>query len=333
MALTYKKTGVDISGIKSSHKGIGRIISSTHDKSVKHGFGHYAGIVRAQGRDVAVHTDGVGTKVLIAGMMKKYDTIGIDCMGMNVNDMICTGATPIAFVDYIAANRNDSKIFLQIAKGLAKGAKISGTPIVGGETAIMPDMFAGRGFSFDLAGTVVGISKTKPLLGNAIKSKDVIIGVHSSGLHSNGYTLARKALLSKFSLKDKIRSKGTIGDALLEPTRIYTKPALEALQKCNLHGIGHITGGAFSKLTRLKNLRYEIESLPKMPPIMALIEEAGVSKKEMYRTFNMGVGLCIMAPQSEESRIRSIFKKHKIRSDVIGFVKSGKGVRVKSILV
>ena len=156
--------------------------------------------------------------------------------------------------------------------------------------------------------------------------------MHSSGLHSNGYTLARKALLSKFSLKDKIRSKGTIGDALLEPTRIYTKPALEALQKCNLHGIGHITGGAFSKLTRLKNLRYEIESLPKMPPIMALIEEAGC-KKEMYRTFNMGVGLCIMAPQSEESRIRSIFKKHKIRSDVIGFVKSGKGVRVKSILV
>ena len=108
MALTYKKTGVDISGIKSTHKGIGRIISSTHDKSVRHGFGHYAGIVRAQGRDIAVHTDGVGTKVLIAGMMKKYDTIGIDCMGMNVNDMICTGATPVAFVDYIAANRNDS---------------------------------------------------------------------------------------------------------------------------------------------------------------------------------------------------------------------------------
>ena len=197
----------------------------------------------------------------------------------------------------------------------------------------MPDMFAGRGFSFDLAGTVVGVSKTKPLLGNAIKHKDIIIGVHSSGLHSNGYTLARKALLSKFSLKDKIRSKGTIGKALLEPTRIYTKPALEALQKCNLHGIGHITGGAFSKLTRLKNLRYEIESLPKMPPIMALIEEAGVSRKEMYRTFNMGVGLCIMAPQSEESRIRAIFKKHKIGSSVIGFVTSGKGVRVKSILV
>ena len=107
MALTYKKTGVDISGIKSTHKGIGRIISSTHDKSVRHGFGHYAGIVRAQGRDIAVHTDGVGTKVLIAGMMKKYDTIGIDCMGMNVNDMICTGATPVAFVDYESADSRD----------------------------------------------------------------------------------------------------------------------------------------------------------------------------------------------------------------------------------
>ena len=212
MALTYKKTGVDISGIKSTHKGIGRIISSTHDKSVRHGFGHYAGIVRAQGRDIAVHTDGVGTKVLIAGMMKKYDTIGIDCMGMNVNDMICTGAAPVAFVDYIAANRNDSKIFLQIAKGLAKGAKISGTPIVGGETAIMPDMFAGKGFSFDLAGTVVGVSKTKPLLGNAIKSKDIII-IHSSGLHSNGYSLQESAQISKFSLKYKIAANG-IGQRL-----------------------------------------------------------------------------------------------------------------------
>ena len=116
MTLTYKKTGVDISGIKSSHKGIGRIISSTHDKSVRHGFGHYAGIVRAQGRDIAVHTDGVGTKVLIAGMMKKYDTIGIDCMGMNVNDMICTGAAPVAFVDYIAAIVMIQRYFYRLPK-------------------------------------------------------------------------------------------------------------------------------------------------------------------------------------------------------------------------
>ncbi|MDI1495497.1 MAG: phosphoribosylformylglycinamidine cyclo-ligase [Cenarchaeum symbiont of Oopsacas minuta] len=265
MTLTYKKTGVDISKIKSIHHSIGRIISSTHNKSVKHGFGHYAGIVKALGKNIAVHTDGVGTKVLIAGMMKKYDTIGIDCIAMNVNDIICTGAAPIAFVDYIAANRNDAKIFSQIATGLAKGAKMSGTPIVGGETAIMPDMFAGKGFMFDLAGTIVGTIKDKPLLGDATRRGDVIIGVNSSGLHSNGYTLARKALL-KFSLKDKIHKGSTIGDALLKPTRIYTKPTLEALQKCTLHAIGHITGGSFSKLSRLKNLRYDIESLPKTPP-------------------------------------------------------------------
>ena len=190
----------------------------------------------------STHTDGVGTKVIIANMMKKFDTIGIDCVAMNVNDIICIGATPISFVDYIAANKNDQRIFKQIVSGLVRGAKKSSVPIVGGETAIMPDLISGKGFGFDLAGMVVGmLSKKQMILGNKIKPNDVIIGVKSSGLHSNGYSLARK-VLSKYSLKQKFKGVGILGDALLKPTEIYVKPVLEAIEKCSIHGLAHITG-------------------------------------------------------------------------------------------
>ena len=203
MVTTYKKVGIDVIGIKKSQTAIGRIISSTHNlqklAKTTHGFGHYAGVVQIPGgKLLATHTDGVGTKILIANMLKKYDTIGIDCIAMNVNDMICIGATPISFVDYIAANKNNQQIFKKVVQGLAKGAKKAKVPIVGGETAIMPDLFSGKGFTMDLAGTVVGIlSKNEMVLGKSIRAGDTVIGIKSSGLHSNGYTLARKVLLSK----------------------------------------------------------------------------------------------------------------------------------------
>ena len=305
MALTYKKAGVDISKIKQSQAAIGKLIASTHKiqkkAKITHGFGHYAGIVEIPGgKLLATHTDGVGTKVVIANMMKKYDTIGIDCVAMNVNDMICIGATPISFVDYIAANKNDKKLFKKIVQGLVKGAKKAVVPIVGGETAIMPDLISGKGFSFDLVGMVLGlVSKKELVLGNKIKSGDVIIGVKSSGIHSNGYSLARKALLTKYSLKDKIKGVGVLGNALLTPTEIYVKPVLEANQKCKVNGLAHITGGSFTKLLRLKNIGYEIDALPKIPPIMSLIEEQGVKSEEMYKTFNMGIGFCLISPKNQ----------------------------------
>ena len=180
MALTYKKAGVDISQIKQSQMAIGKLIASTHKLQKKakiaHGFGHYAGIVEIPGgKLLATHTDGVGTKVVIANMMKKYNTVGIDCVAMNVNDIICIGATPISFVDYIASNKNDQKIFKKIVEGLVAGAKKSAMPIVGGETAIMPDVIEGKGFAFDLAGMVVGlVEKRELVLGNKIKSGDII---------------------------------------------------------------------------------------------------------------------------------------------------------------
>jgi len=287
LKITYKKAGVDISEIKKSQYAIGKLISSTHNlqknAKIAHGFGHYAGIVEIPGgKLLATHTDGVGTKVIIANMMKKYDTIGIDCVAMNVNDIICIGATPISFVDYIAANKNNQKIFKQIVSGLVKGAKKSAMPIVGGETAIMPDLISGKGFGFDLAGMVVGLlSKKQMILGKSIKPGDVIIGVKSSGLHSNGYSLARKALLSKYSIKSKIKGIGILGNALLVPTEIYVKPVLESIEKCTIHGLAHITGGSFTKLLRLKQIGFEIDNLPKTPPLMQLIQDCGINNEEM----------------------------------------------------
>ena len=336
MVLTYKKAGVDISKIKKSQAVIGKLIGSTHKlqkmAKITHGFGHYAGIVEIPGgKLLATHTDGVGTKVVIASMMKKYNTIGIDCVAMNVNDIICIGATPISFVDYIAANRNDQVIFKRIVEGLVKGAKKSAMPIVGGETAIMPDVIEGKGFAFDLAGMVVGlVSKKDMVLGNKIKTGDIIIGAKSTGIHSNGYSLARKALLSKYSVKDKVSGVGIIGEALLKPTEIYVKPILEIIQKCKINGLAHITGGSFTKLLRLKNIGYEIDSLPKLPSIMGLIEEQGVKPEEMYKTFNMGVGFCVIASKEQGPRIKSIFKKHQIQSQEIGQITSKKGVFVNA---
>jgi len=336
VALTYKKAGVDVKKIKQSQNSIGKIIQTTHrlQKKVKvtQGFGHYAGIVEIPGKQLlATHTDGVGTKVVIANMLKKYDTIGIDCIAMNVNDVICVGATPISFVDYIAANKNDGKIFKKIVQGLSKGAKKAAVPIVGGETAIMPDLISGSGFAFDLVGMVVGLlSKKEMILGNSIKKGDTIIGVKSSGIHSNGYTLARKVLLSKYLLKEKVRGMGRIGEMLLTPTEIYVKPVLEALTKCKIHGLAHITGGSFTKLLRLKKIGYDLNSMPKIPPIMQLIQDQGVNANEMYKTFNMGIGFCVISPKSEESKIISIFKKHRIHSQQIGTIIDKKGVFVNS---
>ncbi len=336
MAITYKKVGVDITKIKKSQAAIGRIISSTHNiqklAKTAHGFGHYAGVVQIPGgKLLATHTDGVGTKILIANMLKKYDTIGIDCIAMNVNDIICIGATPISFVDYIAANKNNQKIFKKVVQGLAKGAKKSQVPIVGGETAIMPDLFSEKGFMMDLAGTVVGIlSKKEMIFGKSIKSGDIIIGVKSSGLHSNGYTLARSVLLSKYKLNSRVKGVGHLGNALLKPTEIYVKPVLEALAKCQIHGLAHITGGSFTKLLRLKNIGYDLNNLPKTPPLMQLIQDCGVEGKEMYKTFNMGIGFCIIAPKNNVAKIRSIFKKHKFATYEIGKITSKKGVFVNS---
>ena len=335
MALTYKGAGVDVDGINRSLDALKGLITSTHGlrKGVRvvDGFGHYAGLVGAPGGSmIATHTDGVGTKTLIAGMMGRYDTVGIDCIAMNVNDVACVGATPISFVDYIAASANDEGILREIIGGLVAGAAEARVPLVGGETAIMPDMFGRDGFTFDLAGTVVGtIPAGGAILGDAIAPGDVILGAESTGLHSNGYTLARRAL-SGYSLEESVEGVGVLGEALLRPTAIYSEPALECAERCTVHGLAHITGGSFAKLPRLKDVGYEIDSLPDVPPIMRLIREQGVSDAEMYKTFNMGIGFCVVAPEGQISAISDIFGRRGTAVHEIGRVVPDKGVYVNS---
>lgn len=330
----YKDVGINLREVGNYHAAIGRLIMSTHNyaigaKVLSKG-GHYAGLVEIDSKVFAFHSDGVGTKVLIAQLMDRFDTIGIDCMAMNVNDIICVGARPIAFVDYIALKSSNNDIVKELVKGLVKGAKIASVSIVGGETAILPDIIAGhdKDKAFDLAGTIWGIvgSKKRIILGKNIQVKDVILGVESSGLHSNGYSLARKILLSKYPINYQPRYLfKPLGQEMLVPTRIYVKPVVEILEKENsipIHGLAHITGGAFTKLLRLNNrVRYNLRNLPAISGIFKQIAVDGpVSLKEMYRTFNMGVGFCVIAPRESVETVCKIFRKYRIKCKEIGIV-------------
>jgi len=331
--MTYRDAGVDVGKIRTAQRSIGEIISATHRMlaagKVVSGFGHYAGLIKLGGQLLALHSDGVGTKVLVAQMMNKFDTVGIDCVAMNVNDVICIGAQPVGFIDYVALRQPNEGLLQEIAKGLVEGARQSQMAIVGGETAILPDVIAGEENAFDLAGMVMGVVKSKPILGSAIKPGDIILGVESSGLHSNGYTLARKVLLSKYSVDDNAdHLVQTVGEELLIPTKIYVRPVMEILKKkIIVHGLANITGGSFTKLPRLNaKVRYHLDGLPEPTGIFRQIQVDGeIDNKEMYHTFNMGVGFCIIAPKSSADDVVSIFAKYKMRCRAVGKIEKGSG--------
>ncbi|HEX9678247.1 phosphoribosylformylglycinamidine cyclo-ligase [Nitrososphaera sp.] len=331
--MTYRDVGIDVDKIRAAQKSIGDIISATHafpkKGRVLSGFGHYAGLVRLGAQTIALHSDGVGTKVLVAQLMNKFDTVGIDCVAMNVNDIICVGARPIAFIDYVALKQPNEALIGEIARGLVEGARQSQMAIVGGETAVLPDVIAGEGENaFDLAGMVMGIVE-KQVLGNSIKPGDVILGVESSGLHSNGYTLARKVLLSKYSVDENAEHLvQTVGEELLTPTRIYVRPVMDILKKVRVHGLANITGGSFTKLPRLnKNVRYALDDLPAITGIFKQIQVDGnIDIMEMYRTFNMGIGFCVIAPKAAADEIIRTFGKHEMRCLQIGTIEKGLGV-------
>jgi phosphoribosylformylglycinamidine cyclo-ligase len=330
--MTYRDAGVDVSRIRTAQKSIGEMISATHRMlaagRVVSGFGHYAGLIKLGSELLALHSDGVGTKVLVAQLMNKFDTVGIDCVAMNVNDVICVGAQPVGFIDYVALRQPNEWLLQEIAKGLVEGARQSRMAIVGGETAVLPDVIAGEENAFDLAGMVMGVVKGKPILGSAIRPGDVILGVESSGLHSNGYTLARKVLLSKYSVDDNAdHLVQTVGEELLVPTRIYVRPVMEILKKIKVHGLANITGGAFTKLPRLNaRVRYDLDRLPAPTGRFRQIQVDGrIDSKEMYRTFNMGVGFCVIAPKRSTDDIVGAFAKYKIRCKAVGRIDKGSG--------
>lgn len=340
---TYGKAGIDLNKIKRVHDRIDQGISSTlllrkgKLGEVYQGSGHYAGLVRiGNKRLLALHTDGVGTKVLVAQEMRKFSTIGIDCVAMNVNDVVCVGAEPLAIVDYIALSDPNESLVAEIIKGLTEGAKQASVAIIGGETAIMPDVVDGKGKNaFDLAASCVGIvDENKLVLAKSMRKDDVIIGLHSSGIHSNGLTLARKVLLKQHGIREKLpNSSKSIGMMLLTPTKIYSPAIMQILNDgSKITGLAHITGGAFGKITRLtlgRNLGFDIENLPEPPEIFGLIQEEGrISKKEMYRTFNMGIGFCVISRKSDVSEIIRSFDSLGIESNKIGRVIARKGVYI-----
>ena len=338
--MTYRDAGVDIDRIRTAQKSIGEIISVTHNMlaigKVMSGFGHYAGVVKLGSEMVALHTDGVGTKVIVAQLMSKFNTVGIDCVAMNVNDVICVGTQPIGFIDYIALREPNDWLLQEIAKGLVKGAQQCEMAIIGGETAILPDIIAGNiENAFDLAGMVMGVVKGKPILGDRIKPGHIILGVESSGLHSNGYTLARKVLLSKYSVDDNAdHLVRTVGEELLIPTRIYVRPVMEIVKKrIRVHGLANITGGAFTKLPRLNSkVRYDFDDLPTPTGIFKQIQVDGdIDSKEMYRTFNMGIGFCVIASKASTDDVIHVFEKHKMCCKPIGKIMKGKGEVVARI--
>ncbi len=300
--------------------------------------GHYGGLIDiGNGNALTLHTDNVGSKVLVAQEMKKFDTIGIDCVAMTVNDLVCLGSEPVALLDYIALERQDESMVEELGKGLAEGARRASVAIVGGETAVLGDVIKGKdGRGFDLVSMGVGLVKTKEVIdGSAIQEGDTVLGVASSGLHSNGYTLARK-VFKQMSLKERVDRLGTtLGEALLTPTSIYVKPVLETIRKSEVHGIAHVTGGSFSKLTRLvgdRRLMFDIV-LPPPPEIFTMLMEGGVQEKEMYRTFNMGVGLCLCLPGGETAKVSRAFRSSGFQTQVLGSVSKGTGVRVNGLKI
>ncbi len=294
------------------------------------GFGHYAGLIEFNKKIMTLHTDGVGSKILVAQAMNQYNTIGIDCIAMNVNDTVCLGATPVGYLSYVALEKTNDNLLMEITKGLVKGANLSNIAIVGGETAILSDIITGqkKDHNFDLAGMVLGIleNKKKMILGDNIRYGDVIIGIKSSGIHSNGLTLAREVLLKQHGINDKPDFiNKSVGAELLTPTAIYSNVILKIVEKfgTRIHGLAHITGGAFTKLKRLnERVDYVLDNLPAINGIFKqIMMDGNISEKEMYRTFNMGIGFCIIAARESADDIIETIKIERMKASIIGNIR------------
>jgi phosphoribosylformylglycinamidine cyclo-ligase len=329
--VTYSEAGVDISLEERTVKALTEELSETLEyRNIIKNKGHFAALVDFGSRAIAMSTDGVGSKILIANLMNKYDTVGIDCIAMVVNDLLCVGAEPIAMVDYLAVEEPNPEIASEIGKGLKVGCQQAKIAMIGGETASLPKIIK----DFDLAGTGIGtVDKEKIVTGTEIKDGDIIIGIESSGVHSNGLSLARKALLEIAGLKvdEALPSDEniTVGEALLEPTIIYVDPIMELLNSdIEIHGLGHITGGGFSNLKRLnKNMSYYITDLPETLPVFKEIQKTGIESKEMYHVFNMGIGFCVILDKQYKDQALDILNKYH-NTQVIGEVKEDENNKI-----
>ena len=332
--LTYKQSGVDIEAAESAVRRIAPLAKSTFRPEVLGEIGAFAGFVTlpAGYREPVLvsSTDGVGSKLKIAFLADRHDTVGIDLVAMGVNDVLVHGAEPLFFLDYLAVGKVVPEKVEAIVKGVAEGCRRAGCALVGGETAELPDFYAPG--EYDLAGFCVGVAeKSRIIDGSAVKPGDRLLGLASSGLHSNGYSLARKVVLERMGLKvgDPLPGLGkSVGDELLAPTRIYVKPVLDLLKAIPVRAMAHITGGGLTgNLPRVlpAGCKAVIESGSwTVPPIFALLQERGeIVEDEMFRTFNMGIGLVLVVAREQCDHVRSLLASFGETVWIIGEVQAG----------
>src|SRR3954468_20966169 len=332
----YADAGVDTGRADTAVAGLVavlRTIDPGRPSRAVLGSGHYANVLRiAEGLGIALSTDGVGSKVIIAEELSKFDTVGIDCIAMNVNDVICVGAEPIAMLDYIAVEGADPEQLRQIAVGLKEGAEQAGGEIPGGEVAQLPELIRGHRspHGFDLVGACFGtVALDAIVTGSAIQPGDAVIGLPSSGVHSNGYTLARRALPDLGDCPDELGGR-RVGDVLLEPTVIYVRAALELLRSdgVEVRGLAHITSGGMLNLLRLEaDVGYRVDHPLPVPPIFDPIADgASVPPEEMWEVFNMGCGFCCVVPADDaDAAVELLATRHR-GAAVIGSVTDQAGV-------
>ncbi|MBC1968020.1 phosphoribosylformylglycinamidine cyclo-ligase [Listeria welshimeri] len=328
----YSKAGVDVEAGYQVVERIKKHVAKTERMGVMGALGSFGGMFDLSGLNLkepvlVSGTDGVGTKLLLAIEADKHDTIGIDCVAMCVNDILAQGAEPLFFLDYIATGKTDPIKMEQIVKGVANGCEQAGAALIGGETAEMPDMYGAD--DYDLAGFTVGaVEKKKLITEGAVKAGDTLIGIPSSGIHSNGYSLVRKIFFkdNDFKLNAEITELDVpLVEELLKPTRIYVKPVLEVLKKVDVHGITHVTGGGFVEnlprmLTKDLAVKVELGSWPILPIFDVMQKYGQLNELEMYEIFNMGIGMVLAVKKEDVEKTLEVLVQNGEAAYVIGEV-------------
>lgn len=331
---SYKSAGVDVTAGYQAVELMKSHVARTQIPGVVSGIGGFGGLFQPdlhgiQAPVLVSGTDGVGTKLKIAFLMDKHDTIGIDCVAMCVNDVICCGAKPLFFLDYLAVGKNYPERVAQIVSGVADGCVQAGCALVGGETAEMPGFYPNE--EYDLAGFAVGMAdKEKMIDGSQIEEGDAIIGLQSSGIHSNGFSLVRKIFnVNEKNIHMNINEFGhSLGEELLTPTKIYVQSVLRVIEKVNVKAISHITGGGFfENIPRMlkpgTTAKIELHSLPSLPVFSLLQAQGKISQREMYNTFNMGIGMCMVVSKEQANQAVEELKQSGEQARVIGSVEAG----------
>ena len=320
----YKESGVDFDSVAAFRNAIiGELtFKGTRFKRAAK-IGHYSGLVSFNGNYVAIHTDNVGTKTILALEHGYFNEIGYDLVGMNVNDIVCMGAEPMAMVNYVAGSMMGKELGKAIGKSINDACVEAGISMVGGETASVPDLVKG----IDISGTVIGnLEKGKEITGKRIKERDRVIGLRSSGIHSNGFSLIRKIYENKSDMLEERIEGEKFWKTLLRGTKIYSKKIFEVTQEFDVHGISHITGGGVRNLLRLKDSRYRL-IYPEIPAIFRkIMQDGGISNQEAFEVFNMGIGMMVITSKREEDAIMKELDMFKPVD--LGEVGLGKGVSV-----